>query len=252
MNMTTPLLALSIALTPALAYAECNHPYFPAKAGTTWTYQDKDGGQNVMTVKGVEGSKVSMDAKVVKAAGAEGEGKKKKKKDKGGDDGPTEVSMLGECTAEGVRMNMGGIQVKGAEGMEVKTVSQSGYSLAPAAKLTAGSTWTEESKNSMGGEGSPVMMSMANKTVHKVIGTEKVKVPAGEFDAVKIEGDIETVLTMEGPMAAMMPKQPPQKGKSTTWVAKGVGVVKTEVNLSDAKGKPQIHTTELVSYSIGK
>lgn len=250
--MTTPLLALSIALTPALSFAECNHPYFPAKAGTTWTYQDKDGGHNVMTVKGVEGSKVMMNAKVEKGAKSAEEGKKKKKKDKGEAAGPTEISMVGECTAEGVRMNMGGIQVKGAQGMEVKTVSQSGYSLAPASKLTAGSTWTEESKNSMGGEGAPVQMSMTNKTVHKVIGTEKVKVPAGEFDAVKIEGDIETVMSMEGPMAAMMPKQPPQKGKSTTWVAKGVGVVKTEVSLSDARGKPQVHTTELVSYSIGK
>ena len=240
-------LALTVVSAPALAFAECNHPYFPAKTGTTWTYQDSEGAQNVMTVKGVEGDNVTMEAKVVKAAADAEEGKKKKKKK--GDDTPTEVTIVGECTAEGVRMGMGGLQVKGAE---VKMISHSGYSLAPAAKLTAGSTWTEESKSGMSTEGAPVQMTMSNKTVHKVVGIEKVKVAAGEFDAVKIEGDMETQMTMEGPMAGMMPKQPPQKGKTTTWLAKGVGVVKTEVNMTDAKGKPLLRTSELVSYSIGK
>lgn len=233
----------SVSFSVPAAAAECSHPYFPAKTGTTWAFKDSNGSQNVMLVTGVEGSKIKIDVKI--------EAKKETEKGKSAP-APTEVSLEAECTAEGVRMNLSGFQVKGLSGAEMKTISQSGYSLAPASKLKPGATWTEEVTSSMSATDSPVQMKMASKTVHTVIGTEKVKVPAGEFEAVKIEGNAERTMTMEGPMAAMMPKQPPVKGKSTTWLVKGIGVVKTENTLTDAKGQPQVNVSELVRYSIGK
>lgn len=250
------VLASSAAVAaPSLADAACNHPYYPAKEGSVWVYRDHDGNTSEMKVASVDGSTFTMDVTVTpdESAARADEGKKKKKKKKSEPAGPTTMTMKGWCSADGVRMNMGGATFRGAEGFEMKTISEEGQVLPAAAKLKEGATWTHAAKQSMTAEGAPMQMTMETTTDYKVVGTEKVTVPAGEFTAIRIEGDGKSTMNMEGPMAAMMPKQPPQTTKSTFWVVKGVGIVKSEVTPAAAgkkkKGQPEPYASELVKHT---
>ncbi len=85
----------------------------------------------------------------------------------------------------------------------------------------------------------------SNRTVSscQAIGVESVTVPAGAFDAIKIECLTTITITLE--MQAGNPTQVAIETNIVNWYASGVGLVKTT---STGSGLDSV--IELVSYSI--
>ena len=92
--------------------------------------------------------------------------------------------------------------------------------------VKADATWTEKIRPEGGGV----------EIVHeyRIVGQEKVKVPAGEFDAVKVEMEVKGL-----PNAAV---------KNTFWLVAGVGVVKEAQKVN----RQAPTTTEMGSFEAGK
>ncbi len=78
------------------------------------------------------------------------------------------------------------------------------------------------------------------------IGTESITVPAGTFEATKIEVDstLNFQIEMQGTATPVI-----FTGKSTVWYAPGVGMIKS-VDKGELGGTTYTTTTELQSYSI--
>ncbi len=229
---TLLLVAAALLALSSSASAECDHAYFPAKVGTTHTYQRGET-RHTSTITAVKGSTVTMEMEATREGSAE----------------PVKVTATGECTGEGVRVNLGSLSGVDAK---MSTKSQTGYTFPPASKLKVGATWNETKVMSMSAasEKGSMAMDMEVKSTYKVEASEKVKVPAGEFTALKIRQDNETLMKMEGPMAAMMPKEP-QKSVGYTWIVKNVGVVKTQNDFKNPRtGESRTDTSELVSYKV--
>lgn len=139
---------------------------------------------------------------------------------------PTEL-VLEETTS-----SIGGVQkfehVLRKDGVYSRQIFQDGkkgeLQLALPAKLTVGTKWQNKAKVEVMGE-TPEMSSSS-----KVVGFEKLKVGNKTYDAVKLSEE-----------ASLNGKQP-EKWKTTTWLAKGVGLVKMEIERTP-KGQPAVKST---------
>jgi len=100
------------------------------------------------------------------------------------------------------------------------------------AKVEVGSSWPIDQKL-RDGDGNDVL----SKAVQKVVGQEKIKTPAGEFDCI--------VVTMQGTMTVQddKKKETPVSGKA--WYAAGVGTVKLSIQSTGPDGKPVSYTITL-------
>lgn len=98
-----------------------------------------------------------------------------------------------------------------------------GKSLEMPSDLKPGTTWSKPSEVKRN-DGS---VSKYDATF-KVIGTEKVKTKAGDYDAL--------LITSDGPAEVNGQKL---RMKSKNWYAKDVGVVKVEIETAPTKGSPQ-------------
>lgn len=231
------------------AHAKCGNDYFPSGVGSSWTYDnkgdDKDEGSYTMVVTKNDGTNITLHAK--------GE----MKDPQSGNTTPIDTDINGTCTSEGFKMDFSAIQqaARGAHGgpgggtaagPTMKTVSQDGVMFPTADKLKPGYSWTDSRTIEMSMPNMPPQaaahmaqgqgggMQMTSKTTHTVIGTEKITVAAGTFEALKITEDTE----MSGAMGNGM------KVQRTTWIAKGVGIVKGEGSMMG-----HTHSQELAKYS---
>ena len=196
----------------------CANPYYPFKAGLAITYGATAMPNNVtipdytLRIASVTGTTAAIRVDMSGGIGSD---------------------MTADCVN-------GSIVVKGTfdlgtamqETTKIKTttVSQSGtYFPADAA---IGSTWSNEQTVRVEMTDSPIAnmgpLTSSTTATSKAIANEKVSVPAGTFDALKVEVTRVTTASFAGiPGKAKPPSIPPQTSTSTEWWAKGIGLVKS-------------------------
>lgn len=97
------------------------------------------------------------------------------------------------------------------------------------AKIVVGSSWPIDQKL-RDGEGNDVV----SKAIQKVVGQEKIKTPAGEFDCI--------VISMEGTLTVQDDKKHSNPVSGKAWYAAGIGTVKLSIQSVGPDGKP-VHFT---------
>ncbi len=122
------------------------------------------------------------------------------------------------------------VSEEGIHLIEVKEQALAQKVVALPAKIEIGATWPIDQKL-MDSNGNDVL----TKAVQKVVGQEKIKTEAGEFDCI--------VVTMEGTLTPQDGKNKATPVSGKAWYAAGVGPVKLAIKSTGPDGKP-------VSYTI--
>jgi hypothetical protein len=193
---------------------QCDNSYYPVVDGATWTYTNDSIGQFTHTLN------VSDDQIfTIQVTGTD-----------------TTFNIEGQCTEDGVVIMNSGLNTT-AEGTDgtgsVTTTNQDGVTLPN--DIQVGDDWSQTIEYSAG-SGGDTSFSGTIETSYKAVGYESVTVPAGTFEALKIEQT--TSMTMAG--------QHMIDTSSNLWYVQGVGNVKTEQIVNE--GDPSV--SELVSYNI--
>lgn len=248
-SLAVALTACFALLASHVALAACDHPYFPLKEAQTRVFKSSSGHETRWKVTKVDGAKATIETTSVQT------------KDADPKSAPSATSMVVECTGDGIVLDLskmtGGGQAGG--GMEVKVVKHSGVTIPAAGKMKAGETFESTQSIEMTNARLKQPMHMEGRTTSKIIGAEKVKVAAGEFDAMRIES--ETQMTMQMPDRPGKPAGAAgamtMTSKGVLWVVKGVGMVKSEQTVAGMSmpggaapaGSGTTVASELVSYS---
>ena len=226
MNLTASfkriVISATLLLTAGSALACIDSTWYPAVPGATWTYSM--GSENyTQTIVDVTADSMIMR---MEFPGQE----------------PMEFSY--ECT-EGGMIQIGGMDdvLSGMDvdmNMDMEIVSMEGLTYPN--DLVAGTQWDSEMvmKMDMTMEGMVVDSTTTVTSSSTAVAVESVTVPAGTFDAMRINAQTEIAMAM-----TMMGMSMPLPGFSTTsdtWLAEGIGMVLTV----DEDGS----RTELLSYSI--
>ena len=164
-----------------------------------------------------------------------------------------DVTLVQEwaCTPEGIlALDSGG----GTAGtvttsdinLEMETQNASGITYPT--EILAGSTWahTVDYTGKMDVAGEPVDVSGDTTYNYTAIGVESISVPAGTFDAMKVE-----VITIINISMTIQGSEVPVTFTSTatSWFAEGVGWVKSD-SMSDLFGVTSSETVDLQWYNI--
>ncbi len=223
----------------AMSGDACGNPYYPLHAGFTVTYgvtsapSAKPLPDYTLSVLSVSGTTATLRTAV---------------------DGGITADLTADC-ADGTVALKGTFDLGSAmQGTKVKTevLSSSGTFLPK--NVAVGTDWKSEQKIRMemsGGAAAgmgPVTATVATES--KAVAKESVTVPAGTFDAVKVEVKRTSTVELSGmpsgmklPPGMKIPTPPPSTTTTTEWWAKGAGVVKS-VTVS------QNTTTTVVAKSI--
>jgi hypothetical protein len=201
------------------AGGSCDQPYYPVRAGATWTYRTNlttgKTSQHTITLENVTDS--SFTQHQVFGSGTA--------------TNAVDVRLNWTCDAKGLTSSQTSNNTVSTKSTQAnaKVIKQSGVVIP--ANLGVGSSWTfsQTSSMKMGGQ----TLEIPSEATFKAVGEERVTVPAGSFTALKITGV--TKITMSG-------SGTPSTINTTIWYARGVGMVKT---VTDSGTK-----TELVSYKI--
>lgn len=219
-NLSRNLICATALLAGGTALACVDNAYYPVAEGATWTYSGSDGTGFTQSIVAVSADSftVSMDM------------------DMEGMDGPMEMEFL--CDENGI-LSFANMQSMMPEGVEVEMVSVDGITYPT--DWVVGAEWNSEivMRMEMTMEGMAATSTMTMATDSVILPSESVTVPAGTFDALRVSGD-STVTTITAMMGMEVPFS--ISTKSDTWLAEGVGMVRT---LSDDGT-----TLELVSYSL--
>lgn len=155
---------------------------------------------------------------------------------------PFSVAQDVSCTDGAIRAK-GFLDVGGAMGGAVKTETKSVEGDLMPKTLTVGATWTTKYETVVSYEGIKLPPGMKSEfagevtVVNRVVAAEKVTVPAGTFDAVKVQVDTSSSSTMPG-----SPTPTVTKTTAYQWWVLGVGLVKNQ----DAEGKTVTEATKIV------
>jgi hypothetical protein len=199
----------------------CGNPFFPIVEGASWTYNTTGAGASTYT-RSVAEVRDNGFTLTHTTSGS-----------------PTVLRIDYECTEDGlVSGTLGGLPAAG--GFSLKVTGFSGTNFPPADQWQVGNTWTAsytvEGNGSVGG-----IEANASGTIdlsYEIVGQESVDVPAGTFDAFKVDSTLTEQLTMSA-AGATVPMD--LAINSTDWYAKDVGQVKSQTYGDFAS------TTELVS-----
>lgn len=229
-----------VTVTATPAWARCSHPYFPTNVGNEWVYEDSSKNETSMRVTKNEGNEVELASTM------------KDLKEPGKD---VESTFSASCDKNGMQINFGEmfatVQGRSGMGMKVSADDVKGVSFPPASKLKKGESWKQTRTMRMGTSENPNAIQMEMEIENTVVGTEKVEVPAGKFNAIKIKFTSETRMHMPG-MPAMPNSPGSMSGSGYIWIAKGVGVVKHTDTSRTGAGQRGDSTTELKKLKLVK
>jgi len=121
------------------------------------------------------------------------------------------VDVDWSCTDEGLSVKLG----------EVPGVVMKSTGVSIPAKLDVGDEWTQTFES--GAEG----FSQKMVTVNRVTGREQVTVPAGTYEALRVDFDIDMNIPGQGPVTST----------GTQWFVPGVGLVKSTSSLPMEAGE---------------
>jgi len=204
----------------------CDHPYLPLRSGASWSLDSPDGAM-IWTVTSAGGSADSASAAMDISVAGVG------------------LTIHWTCTTEGiVSYDFGSISSSDFGGVAtLDVVDSSGVWLPAADLLVPGYSWSNDFSTvvTAAAEGTSVELTTATSESWTVIGTETVSVPAGTFEALRIDGTSTTTATMSG-----LPIPIPETSSNQSfWFAEGVGVVRYT---SSSEGSSS--NGSLTSYSI--
>lgn len=196
------ILLLLVPAVPAAAASSCDNPYVPAREGLSWTYsvKHKAGGQSQWTLSVSKVTPGGFEWRYTFPQAS--------------------FTASFTCSAGGLAAPGFGLgPVAAAMGGTYEITSSSGVVYAAPDKWKVGASWTASSEGSISGGGQKYAFKKA-LTV-QVVARERVTVPAGGFDALKL------VLTQKGEFAGGGAAQP-LNYTITQWYASGVGLVRQE------------------------
>ncbi len=220
---------------PAQASASggCSNPYYPVKQGATWTYK----------ITGLPtGTSTFVDT--ITAASQD------KFTDSAVFDNKLTRTSDWSCKPEGLlqlSLGNGAAAITSSNTQAEFTVTKSSGVTIPAS-ISTGQSWTYQLdlQGKMNLQNNQVQSQGTANYKLKALGNESVTVPAGTFNAMKvqIEGTFNVQVSVSGinmPIAVT--------DNSTAWYAPGVGMVKL-TDASNLMGQSINATTELQSYKI--
>ncbi len=221
----TPTVAPTATAAVPVAAGACDNPFFPAVEGRVLTYRNN--------VPGMGASEFSHTFSDVTANSFN--------LNIGVGDGESVVQKW-TCSADGL-LSPEMAQMPGmAEGMTFNYIEASGATLPAAGQMTAGHEWTTHYVVEVAmpdlGQGA-MSMSETVDLVNTVAGEESVTVPAGTFDAVRVDTAGTIAVSIAGAPASNI------EMSMASWYAEGVGLVRQEIG--GMLGGEDTIVTELVS-----
>jgi hypothetical protein len=208
------LLLLGIAAL-GLGWAKCDHPYFPVRQGWTWTY--KQSGQ-VNGTYSLTVTSANDQGFTLRYASKEGS-----------------FDLRWRCDASGL-VSLDQSPLGQDQGFKLETTNAKGVTLPSQLRVGLAWTYSYDLKGSLKSQGEAMTITGKSTTSAKVTALEAVRVPAGTFQAFRVESTTKTEMAMD--LGGLRQPMPSQSFAETVWYAEGVGMVK-----SVAGGV----TTELVS-----
>ena len=218
--------------------SSCTHPYYPLVQSATWIYAPS-GTLSKTNVLTQTVSQVSSTALGIKA----------------------EISIMGldagkvvqeiTCTSDGLRFEqfprVPFWLVDPTANLD--TIQSEGVFLLPSDKLTPGATWDAHYRLRVKITDAATQQQFdmyVDKMVHsEVLGSEKVTVSAGSFDALKIKQRIVSSFSLSDPNAQAHAPAPTEQ-EQNTWFAHDIGMIKMTL-IADSVVVP---TIELQSYHM--
>jgi hypothetical protein len=206
------------------AATACDHPYFPMRSGASWTFASSEG-TITWSIGDASGSTGSASA-IMDIAFPAGS-----------------MTTHWTCTPAGiVSYDFGSISASGIGALVAMDVTDSSGVWLPAEELlTPGYSWTNNYTTTVSAAaiGADVDMTSTTDETLTVVGMETVNVPAGTFEALRV--DSTSVSTFGGMMAGI----PSMTTNSTYWYVEGVGIVRYVQRSADYSGGG-----DLASYSV--
>ena len=213
--------------TPApVARSKCNNPYYPVAPGLTWVYAAAEPASTTYTttLDNITDSSFTMVQTF--------------------DNLTNESNYL--CTPEGLTTaQFSGLQMEEAN-IQIETRNGRGVMIPAGDAWQVGETW-DASFDLIGSmtasEGISGTITGTVTMTNEIVAREKVTVPAGTFDAFRVDSVMtETMYLNMGGVA--MPDPISIAINMSSWYAEGVGVIKSSSGLSE----DTLTTTELVSF----
>jgi len=197
------------------SFAKANSIPFPVRVGNTWVYQTKIGGASGRTTNRIVATGPGSAGYLVTMSSA------------------TNVTGASSSGTAGYTFYPDGTVGYPAPAIDGVSVTGGGIRWPNAAALASGRAYHSTLKIQVGSSG---QTQDAGVNVYGA-GTETVTVPAGTYQA----SVVETTITAKGETIVV-----------TTWIAPGVGPVKTQTQVSGAGGAGLTTTEELVSFTKAK
>jgi len=197
------------------SFAKANSIPFPVRVGNTWVYQTKIGGASGRTTNRIVATGPGSAGYLVTMSSA------------------TSVTGASSSGTAGYTFYPDGTVGYPAPAINGVSVTGGGIRWPNAAALASGRAYHSTLKIQVGSSG---QTQDAGVNVYGA-GTETVTVPAGTYQA----SVVETTITAKGETIVV-----------TTWIAQGVGTVKTQTQVSGAGGAGLTTTQELVSFTKAK
>lgn len=203
----------------------CDHPYLPLRPGASWSFDSSEGGLT-WSVTSAGGSAESASATMAFSI----------------PEATFTVNWI--CTSAGITSYDFGNVTSSAFGgvLTMDVVSSSGSWLPPAESLVPGYSWSNDYTTVVSSSFEGVSMDITTTTSEAwtVAGMETISVPAGTFDALRIDGTSTT--ESSGFMGVSLP---PSTTSQTFWLVEGVGIVRYTTSSEGYSGHG-----DLTSYSV--
>ncbi len=197
------------------SFAKANSIPFPVAVGNTWVYQTKIGGASGRTTNRIVAASPGSAGYLVTVSSA------------------TNVTGASSASTAGYTFYPDGTVGYPAPAINGVSVTGGGIRWPSAGALASGRAYHSTLKIQVGSSGPA---ADAGVSVYGA-GTETVTVPAGTYQA----SVVETTITAKGETIVV-----------TTWIAQGVGTVKTQIQVSGAGAAGLTTTEELLSFTRGK
>jgi hypothetical protein len=197
------------------SFAKANSIPFPVRVGNTWVYQTKIGGASGRTTNRIVAAGPGSAGYLVTVSSA------------------TNVTGASSAGTAGYTFYPDGTVGYPAPAINGLSVTGGGIRWPNAASLASGRAYHSTLKIQVGSSG---QAQDAGVNVYGA-GTETVIVPAGTYQA----SVVETTITAKGETIVV-----------TTWIAQGVGTVKTQTQVNGAGAAGLTTTEELLSFTKAK
>jgi len=197
------------------SFAKANSIPFPVRIGNTWVYQTKIGGASGRTTNKIVAAGPGSAGYLVSVSSA------------------TNVTGASSAGTAGYTFYPDGTVGYPAPTINGVSVTGGGIRWPNAAALASGRAYHSTLKIQVGSSG---QTEDAGVNVYGA-GTETVIVPAGTYQA----SVVETTITAKGETIVV-----------TTWIAQGVGTVKTQIQVNGAGAAGLTTTEELLSFTKAK